>query len=359
MKSLVPCFYHHWMVVIALSLITFIVFMNVDRYNVVSHNLLDNKFEQKISCAIQPCKDSSIKIIPKAMIGFWLSSKTGKDIVSVRQILSVNKSNRILRFTGSLKVNQVEKGKQRWQTAHLVAIGIDKMGVRLFHDPHFLSINTGTSGWQNYTKTIRLGNAAVEFLVEIQLSKVKGSVSIKGIELYALEEKSNYRFYWYLAVIVWFLVFAWILVTFYRVNDFANLNISAIALLIVIIIGALMPQNVTEAIYKIIDSFIFLIFNKNFFLVEGGVSYTARYIHFWMFALLALFMQKGHRRYKPILKTMALLLSLAIVIEVVQLLIDERNTELNDLVLDFTGIVVGTTLSFIWLKSVSFFKNYH
>ncbi len=341
-----------WLVVIILIGFTIFHFSHYSSYTVIGENLLkEGAFDRSVECTQKKCPGASIRVGKDESFEIYLESTIGEEIISVRQSLPIDQAYQIVKFSAKFKADSILRGAESWQTAHLAVVATDKSGKKIFGDPHFLARRTGTSNWEKHTKIIYLKNTASGITFEVQLSKVRGALWVKDIMLVPVEKKSGYRIYWLLTVIAWSAVCIWIVVGYCRNYGFVKRHILIIIFLLIATIGGLLPQ-------KIISSLIFNAAGDPSFANKLGVNPIYLYAHFWIFGLISFFFCKGKLSKKIIILKVSLLFTLALSIETIQLLIDDRNAEFVDMLADSAGIITGMLLSSLYCFVLRVIKSY-
>lgn len=327
-------------VVLFLCVLTIVFYSQYERYEPAGENLLKiENFQANILCWKKECSGALIEKMEHSVTR--LTSLNGQEILSIRQAVDNVKNYQSLLFSCKLRTDDVIPGEQSWQTSHIVAIGLDDIGKKQFQEPHLLIKQYGTHEWENYSKVIKLTDKIEKILVEVQLSRAVGAVWVKDISLQPVRQKNAYDTYWLIAVISWTFAIVWVVVTFFK-NNYLNWHKVAISILaITVVIGSLLPYSVVTYVNDFLMTIVAPLWSKGgFFLLEWtGLSELYRQAHFWIFILLAIVLYWDANSTKLWILRSWYLGLFAVVIEILQMLVDGRNAELGDLFSDAGGIV--------------------
>ena len=332
-------------VILLLCAVTVGFFNNYERYNVEGENILNNgDFQQGLKNWEKQFSKGSISIEDQVVLR--MHSQYNREVMYVRQHIENKSEYSLLLFTGKMRTEGVERGEKHWQTALLVVIGIDAMGLQLWHAPHFLAKQHGTNEWQHFDHVFKLNEDAKELRINIQMPMVKGTVWVKDLSLQPVNEKPAYKIYWIIAIVLWFIAIFWVLIDYLLNYGFNRKQIPIVFLLSGIAISALIPQSIVMLLNDFVLRLSPWVLDAGFLAERTGFVDMDAIWHFMAFVLLALVAYWRTMTPGRLAQSFGLLVLFALVTEVLQLLVDSRKLELMDFIADISGIVVALVLWF-------------
>jgi len=333
-------------VIVLLCVMTVGLFGTFERYESAGENILKNAgFQQGLKNWGKAISGRSISVDSQGVLR--IRSQNGQEVTGVRQHVKNIQRYRFLRFTGKMRTEGVEQGKKRWQAAHLLVIGINAKGQRLWQVPYLFAKQHGTNDWQHYEQVFKLNEDAEEFLVDIQLPMVKGTVWVKDLNLRPVTEKPAYTIYRTIAIALWLMVLFWILTDYIR-NYGYSLKQAPIAFILGgVSIGVLIPHHFVMRLNDFLLSLSPWTQDAVFLDSRTGFANVYSLWHFLAFLLLALV---AWRMTPPrrLAQSFGLLVLFALVTEVLQLLVDSRKSEPMDFFTNIAGIVTALVLWSVW-----------
>lgn len=344
---------HKWptavqlIVIVLLSAITVGFFSQYERYKFTGEDLLDNgDFQQQFKGWEKKNSRGSIVVDNQGVLG--LNSRDGKEIMYVRQYVRNIHRYQFFKFMGKIRTEGVVPGKKPWQAAHLLVIGVGARGQKLWHGSFLLAKRHGTNDWQYHEQVFRIDSDAKEFLVKIQLSMVKGAIWAKEMRLRPVKEKSAYKIYRSVAIILWGIVIFWVLFDYLRNCSF-NLKQVPVAVLVAgVSAGILMPYHIVAWLNEVLFSLFPWEMNAESLLAGTEFANIFSIWHFMAFALLASVVCWRMKPSRHLARNLGLLVLFAAVTEVLQLLVDSRKSESMDFIADIAGIAAALISLSVW-----------
>lgn len=333
--------------IVLLSAITVGFFGLYERYEFTGEDILGNAgFKQEFKSWEKNVSRGTIVVEGQGVVRLY--SQDGKEIMYVRQHVRNIQGYRFLKFTGKMRAEGVAQGKKPWQAVHLLAIGVDARGRKLWHGPYLFAKRHGTNDWQYFEQVFKINGEAEDFLVNIQLSMVKGTVWVKGLSLRPVNEKSAYKIYWGIAIILWSIVVLWILIDYFINYSFNLKQVPAAIFIAGVTIGILMPHQIVMRLNEFLLSLSPWVTNAESLASGTGIANMFAVWHFSAFALLASVIFWRMKSSRHLVHYSGLLVLFAAVTEVLQLLVDSRKSESMDFIADIAGISFALILLSAW-----------
>jgi len=334
-------------VIVLLCAMTLGFFSTYERYEFSGEDILDSSgFRQGLKNWDKKYPGGGVTANDQGVL--QMHSRDGQEIMYVRQYIKNIQGYRLLQFTGKMRTEEVEQGKKPWQVAHLLVIGIDAVGKKLWRAPYLLAKQHGTNDWKRYEQVFKLDEDVEEFLVSIQLPMVKGTVWAKELSLRPVSEKPAYKVFWIIAIALWIIVISWVLTDYFRSNGFSLKQAPTAFLLGGVVVGILMPHHIIMRISDFLLSLSPLASDAVILADRAGFTDMYPIWHFLAFASLALVVYWRVTSLRRLAQNFGLLVLFASVTEVLQLLVDSRKSELMDFAVDVAGIVAALVVWSAW-----------
>ena len=328
------------LVVLTLSVGTILLFNVVDRYQFSGRELLvNNNFHQKLEGWEEV--GAGVVVIGDGQPVVRLTSEDDHESVAIKQVLGSLGKDQLVRFSGEMKTEGVEPAGKEWQGARLMLVGLNDDGTPMYEVPHVLTARHGTADWEYFSKVFAPNDGVAELQVVVQLLKVKGSVWVKGLSLRPVSERPIYKAYWVVDVVVWIAVMFWVLAPYRHVAISSIWHMLIIIMLAGILVGVLMPPDFKNSVGSMLRS--------SFpWISDAGALF--RVGHFLSFASLSLVVFWKARSRRDVFEKLGLLVLFAMVTEVLQLLVDGRNSQVWDFFSDAAGVGAALIISGVWLN---------
>jgi VanZ family protein len=336
-------------------------FVNVyERYHLNSHNIIHNsQFNNQFES--WELKDKKGISVNKGVL--QLHSNDTASTTKLTQDITDLAEKTGLYLTIPVKLQGVQTTSGRWRGARIVLQQWDKNGHALYHLPHILLTETGSSDWVAYKDFFKISPETELIKLDIRLSSASGTLFLKTPVLVAAVEKADYVF------ISWVLLTGWLIIAFFIIQQLLSEVSTTIKIIgaitaTLIFSGILLPgeyKNIIENYFYTNMSFLqnftdSYVLNKLDVISEDNHVRPSKLGHFAFFTFFALLFIRLEK-YK-FLKTLTYVIALAMISELMQNFTKNRSPSLNDIYIDIAGIMSGILLVFISSNIKQTFKNY-
>lgn len=272
--------------------------------------------------------------------------------VAVRQSLSNPQRFHLLRLSGELKADNIRPGKHFWHKGRLVLASFDAH-QRMMSVPHVVADLEGTQSWRTYQQVFRVPEGVQEMRVGIQLIGATGILLARNLSLQEVRERDHYSWYRAAGMTIWAVALIWIGLPY-----FARLRLNLPHLLICVAIVGIFAGTLMPAKFKMeMDSGIGTVLSQvvqiwefsgrdqqvSLFRVLLDSLVISKIGHLLFFALLAFAVRWAYPRERRS-GLLFVLLTLALVSEVLQFFVDNRLPRIADLIIDGAGLGLGLIL---------------
>ena len=331
-------------VLLALMAGTVAFFSNFERYENTSPELLGN---DDFSAGRERWKKTGSATVNVANGAVTIRTTAEKRNGALRQTVVVPQQ-RLYRLEADLRSDAVMPGPRRWETARLILVSFDS-------NEHQVGIEQvarleGTHDWRHFEKVIEIPAKAGLVQVAVQMLKSIGTLEARSLSLRAVSERGDYATYRYLGIALWVAVAAWVLVPVVAKLHFGLWQAAICGILVLILAGTLMPEDVKEAAQTEIGQLLpaaiqeLMVAGKK---TSGALVFDYTPIskagHFLGFALLA-FLLCQVLAIRGITYALLTVVLLAGISEVLQFFVSGRTPGLRDILIDLAGAVAGVTM---------------
>lgn len=346
-----------WIALIAvvfLSLITIFALKNVDRFYVVSEQLLtDPAFSHG---------ELYWKKTGSEETYFWSPQVSLVNAPGASQSISQNvviDAPAYIRFTFNGRSENIVPGNKEWARASGTIIYRDKAGNRV--GSRMTAELDGTTLPRNYIHEEFLRGHLGSIDVVFRLLQAGGEFTVSDPSISVLNEQFTFKLVRFTIVIFWLLAFCMLAKFALQVIGKVHLFIF-LMLGVGIFIGALMPEYLMVAINQklaavtpevVLSGTRYLL--RNVFRIqnlESAGAEISKFSHFTAFLLIGLVSSFACRKIGYIF-TLASIAVFAVVTESLQMLVGGRTPRIVDLALDISGGVVGIVLGlacfYVWI----------
>jgi len=351
-QALPRCSQYYLKIIAALllCLITFVLFSNNNGYEFVGDDLLQNSnFTRGLESWESGNKPASV-IVGHQLV--MLQSTNEKELVYIKQNLEKENTDIVVKISGLLKLEGVEKGTENWQKAHFLLVGLDEENNKIYQEPHFLISLSGTKDWKKYSKVIRVKADIVRLQFGLQLAMVSGKIWAKELSVKVVEQVKWYSLYWLVTVAIWFMYFLWVSKDYLMSHRMGSRDKVVGIIVVITFMGLLLPDEFSV----IIKSYINEITRFDVILDEYQVDCNGcsdKIQHFLLFFFIAVFSCLGLNSINDIYRRAFLIMFLAFIAEILQLLVDGRNFELLDFSFGLIGVIGALIFVYLYHKYVS------
>ena len=140
------------------------------------------------------------------------------------------------------KLEDVLPGAEGWQQAGVMLRSYDRAGQKLWYWPYEVFASTGTSDWRRYDAVIPVGAEVAAMRLFLYHAGISGKLSLRALEIDAVSEAGWFKTTRLALIVLWCLAGAWVLVPliFWRVRDLKGRV--CLLLGIAILVAVLTPQ---------------------------------------------------------------------------------------------------------------------
>ncbi len=251
----------------------------------------------------------------------------------------------LLQLSGIARTFSIGEGAKEWHEGRLSLVFYDEKGKRV--SINAIPLPRHHRDWREYRKTFEVPSHVASVRVNVNLSKVAGTVQIKEIHLVPVTQKAEAQFIKLLGLLAWVVMMIWLMSSYAR--HFWHRSKVGVLLVAALMVGAIVSGDVKlqlmnqlpELVYSITPA---LTLDKDVF------------AHFLFFFIAALIMVGGSR-HKAWWQVVIDLVLLGLFIECAQVFVDGRTADFMDLWVDVVGIVVGGIVAWFWLLVRSFIRR--
>jgi hypothetical protein len=318
-------------VFVILAIATIVSHTGLNQYEQAGPGLLTGDWKFK------PSATSRINITEN---GLTLDSGDAQTVTSVYQDVAVIEHGTVLKLSADIKCDDVVPGKKPWNLARLLLVQNDGRNDR-WDLPHTVAALTGTTDWKNHHAVFTVSPDTLKIQVIAQLSQSSGSLQIKNIQLYPVNETLIFRWARGIILFAWGAFFLLLVASCFLLGRkkilFRLLLISAF---VAIIAGTTLPGEIKHQVAGKIGAQIDA-GNESF--KAAILRDSAKVWHFCFFFLLGLILCLTLINVSWI-QPLAIIMMLAGGTEIVQLYINGRTALLSDFFIDAAGGITGLIL---------------
>ncbi len=276
-----------------------------------------------------------------------------KTTVYIRQFIKGFKNYQFLKFSGSVKTEGVIQGEKRWEKAHIVVVGVDQSGHKLYENSHLLVSLTGSQEWHQYDKIIEINKDAKNIVISAQMTNTKGILRVQDFSLRPVKEKDIYNIFWVLVVASWLSLLSWVAYSYLKDCNLVQERKRILFFTGLLGICVLIPQQLSTSIKNTLLSIFSQVNAEDLYIWPINYGAIDKVEHIGIFVILSLVVLWKKDSKIELFKATTLLMLIAFVSEVIQLLTNDRNIDVYDFVADITGIfsVLIFILFLLWLKN--------
>lgn len=301
---------------IVLCIITFLFFTNVPEFSSEGDELLNNThFSNQLDSwitkgkGIQHTKNGYKRTV-------LLESKSPTQTLTIYQRHKKSELPKVVILSALIKTTNVSKGKKDWNKARFLFVGVDADNKRLWDVPHSVISLTGTSEWNRYSKAFETSQSSISYDILATVSQAKGKMWLSDISLKAATPNPIYSPTRLVLISIWGLFIIYLIFPLSKTYN-----------------GLKSPPSITMILVPVILIALLAILPVS---IGSTASYFAHLTGFFLITLMALSIFKS-QPYK-VFFTLTLL---TVITEILQYFVPNRTPDINDVFIDFFGVVFG------------------
>jgi len=327
-----------------------------DPYKVVGQSLLTNA---DFKDDFKGWKTSGSKTVQKEALGIvTLSAMPMKRYVFVLQRLDLpshfSESSYFLHLSGDAETINIVKGQKPWEQARFILFFYDEEG-KIDNSKHpSIFLPTGSSIWRHYSNIFKVPSNIKSVQVGAQILQAKGVIRIQNLSLIPVQFKPETRYLNRIGFLGWFLIIVWLM--FFYIKDVKNMSFKkasfspllwfGVLLFLVALVGMMLPGGLRDSLLSSLPE-------ASYSWVSFLLMNLESIAHFMLF-LLASFFGVLLFKEKSWWVIVIDLMLLGLLTELLQLFIEGRTADPMDMLVDYSGIFLGSAL--VFLISPSRFK---
>ncbi len=346
---------HAQFLFLSLSILTILFFNLYERYTPVSPELLDNT---ELSPPSTKWNYPGTESISSNGGTIRLHSDNYSTDTYITQTIPVVKPYKFLRLSADTKTQAVSKGRQHWMSARVILLTYKPDGTPIYSIPHNLINLYGSHEWSLSSNVFKIPETTSKISISAQLTNVTGTFWVKDLSLRAVDEKASFRILRIILMGIWVAIIISTLPFLMQQANESKCYRVALSLGLIISIGALVPADIKNSFEQFFFNSVSItppsVINRfTFQLIPENFSFNTYKIgHFILFSLISFIFLHCKSKQLPGRHVLYDLFFFAITTEVLQLFIVGRNPSLRDLLIDFSGIILGMLL-YLKRKSAS------
>jgi hypothetical protein len=321
---------------LALILGTIITFLDLPRYDLPGHPVLDSA---DLDAGFRGWQVEGLVSLDESEAGaVRLQNRNPETSAFLRRTIELPPGRTSLRLAIDVATTEVRPGDQAWKAARVYLVQKTADGRYDWNQPHMLAIVTGTTSRQRYEGVFEMPGSVPRAMLGIEVAYATGSMRIADLELTRLEELPVFRLAASILVAGWSLLGFWVVETVYRSIRSPAIRRWLLATAGVLAAGLFMPSLLRQALIDGVGRGLGLELANPDALGHGVV-----------FGLLALLLRCGRSR-DPLGLHLACWLLLGMATEVVQLFTPDRDPEFGDWLVDAIGASLGLLIAELGLR---------
>ena len=263
-------------------------------------------------------------------------SATGS--VGLSREIALEPGEEFLRLTGSVSGEDIVPGESNWEAARIIYLELDDSGKHDRRKRHELVSLNGTEPMQEFSADIALSETTKALKIAMQMHKTTGKMEVSALALHRTELSPEYKTSRLWLVGGWCLLLLWCVYLLFRAAPTAAGGAFVLVVGLVFVLGILSPGSVNSRVFAWME--------ETAGISSDHMEYVAHFVGFMLFGLLLKILQP--RRLFLILVAVCALVSL--VSEVLQLMTLDRSLQLIDLIINFSGAVLGVIIGYLVLR---------
>jgi hypothetical protein len=339
-------------VIFLLCLGTILFFNFYNHYAVTGPELLrDAQFKTGLNAWQHT--DTGISVDPAGVGVIKLSASNANNYIQISQTIDEVNHYSLVRLSGEIRGDGVVPGNQPWDLARVVFVAYDKSGRPQYQYPHVLVNLQGTHDWEYKENVFSINPDTTRAEVQVQLLHAPGVFLVRNLSARPVAMRASFYKLRTLVTVIWLGALLWVIYPLARKSLLSRRHAMVAAMVVLIAIGTLMPEQMKEDIGAALSSHTSIVHQASTVagdmaqfklqpLLPGLDIYKAG--HFFLFACLAAVALALPASLSATLRLTGILLLYALVTEVLQLLIQGRNSQLGDVIIDGAGIAAGYML---------------
>lgn len=335
-------------VFILLALFTSLSVIYFERYQDVGAEIfLNQDFKDGLNHWQVNGHQDQVAINPAGAVS--LSSTDAGGMVQISQNFSNEQQIfNVLRLSGSLRVEDVQRGEKIWNLARLLFVADDGSGKWLAGSGQVIAL-AGTTDWQTYAKVFHVSPEARVVRAILQLSRCTGVFWARDLSLHRVQEAAWYPWLKRTVLGGWGGFLLWTLVSALNRGRVGRLGgVLLFGSLLLIVVGTAIPANLKHDLQEGLagnsagaDSV--LVYLNNIMQENRALYFSwlspSRISHFSLFLLFGCFVFTFSKA--PNRRILLDILMLAVATEMIQFYVEGRTPQFGDGVADFTGGMVA------------------
>ncbi len=261
---------------------------------------------------------------------------TGSVVLS--QEINLEPDDKYLRFTGAVSGEDIVPGKENWEAARVIYLELDESGKHDRRKRHELVRLKGTEDVQQYSADIALAASTVALRISMQMHKTVGKMEVSALALHRSELSADYKLSRLLLICGWSALLLWCVYLLFRAAPTVAGGAFVLFAGLVFVLGILSPGSINSRFFAWVEE-------------TAGISgehmeYVAHFVGFMLFGLVLKLFQAR----RPVLVLVAVCAIVSLVSEVLQLMTLDRRLQYIDMIINFSGAVLGVMLGFVVLR---------